>query len=100
MEGLGRSEKKTLGQLNKNKDMYLAVKNVIPIDNYNLILTFENGEKRQFDMNPFLDKGIFKELRDLSVFNSVKISFDTIQWDNEADLDPEILYTHSRKISE
>ncbi|MEI6821771.1 MAG: DUF2442 domain-containing protein [Bacteroidota bacterium] len=80
--------------------MYLAVKNVIPIDNYNLILTFENGEKRQFDMNPFLDKGIFKELRDLSVFNSVKISFDTIQWDNEADLDPEILYTHSRKISE
>jgi len=100
LEGLGRSEKKTLGQLNKNKDMYLAVKNVIPIDNYNLILTFENGEKRQFDMNPFLDKGIFKELRDLSVFNSVKISFDTIQWDNEADLDPEILYTHSRKISE
>ena len=84
----------------ENKDMYLAVKNVIPIDNYNLILTFENGEKRQFDMNPFLDKGIFKELRDLSVFNSVKISFDTIQWDNEADLDPEILYTHSRKISE
>jgi len=80
--------------------MYLAVKNVIPIDNYNLILTFENGEKRQFDMNPYLDKGIFKELRDLSVFNSVKISFDTIQWNNEADLDPEILYTHSRKISE
>ena len=80
--------------------MYLAVKNVIPIDNYNLILTFENGEKRQFDMNPYLNKGIFKELRDLSVFNSVKISFDTIQWNNEADLDPEILYTHSRKISE
>ena len=80
--------------------MYLAVKNVVPIDNYNLILTFENGEKRQFDMNPFLDKGIFKELRDLSIFNSVKISFDTIQWDNEADLDPEILYTLSKKISE
>ncbi len=80
--------------------MYLAIKNVKPIDNYNLILTFENGEKRQFDMNPFLDKGIFKELKDVSIFNSVKVSFDTIQWDNEADLDPEILYTHSKKISE
>ncbi len=80
--------------------MYLAVKSVKPIDNYNLILTFENGEKRQFDMNPFLDKGIFKELRDPSIFNSVKVSFDTIQWDNEADLDPEILYKHSKKITE
>ena len=80
--------------------MYLAVKNVIPIDNYNLIITFENGEKRQFDMNPFLDKGIFKELKEISVFNSVKVSFDTIQWDNEADMDPEILYSHSKRISE
>ena len=75
--------------------MYLAVTNVKPIKNYNLILTFENGEKRQFDMNPYLDKGIFKELRDIAKFNTVKISFDTIEWENEADLDPEILYKYS-----
>ena len=80
--------------------MYFSVKDVVPIDNYNLILTFENGEKRQFDMNPFLDKGIFKELRDVSIFKSVKVSFDTIQWDNEADLDPEVLYNLSKKLSE
>jgi hypothetical protein len=79
-------------------DMYLAVTNVTPIDNYNLILTFENGEKRQFDMNPFLNQGIFKELRDISKFNSVKVSFDTIEWENAADLDPEILYHSSVKI--
>ncbi|MCL4484644.1 MAG: DUF2442 domain-containing protein [Bacteroidetes bacterium] len=59
--------------------MYLAVKEVIPIDSYNLILTFENGEKRQFDMNPFLKKGIFKELRDISKFKTVRISFDSIE---------------------
>jgi len=80
--------------------MYLAVKEVKPINNYNLILTFENGEKRLFDMNPFLDKGIFKELRDISKFNTVKLSFDTIEWDNEADLDPEILYNFSIRIYE
>ena len=33
--------------------MYVAVKEVKPIGNYNLILTFSNGEKRQFDMNPY-----------------------------------------------
>ena len=80
--------------------MYVAVKQVKPIGNYNLILTFSNGEKRQFDMNPYLDKGIFQELRELSMFNTVRVSFDTIEWENEADLDPEVLYKDSVKIKE
>lgn len=78
--------------------MYLAVKTVKPINNYNLILTFDNGEIRQFDMKPYLNKGIFQELKDISKFNSVRVSFDTIEWDNEADLDPEILYENSVTI--
>ncbi len=80
--------------------MYLAIKNVQPTPNYQLILTFENGEKRQFDMNPYLGIGIFRELKDVSLFNSVKVSFDTIEWDNEADLDPELLYNNSKIINE
>lgn len=75
--------------------MYFAVKSVTATENYILILVFENGEKRQFDMKPFLDQGIFKELRDPVRFNSVRISFDTIEWDNEADFDPEVLYSKS-----
>ena len=75
--------------------MYLAIKSVKPIPNYNLILTFENGEIRQFDMNPLLDTGIFRELRDVAKFNTVRICFDTIECENEADLDPEILYKNS-----
>lgn len=78
--------------------MYLAVKNVIPQDNYLLLLTFENGEKRQFDMKPYLDFGLFQELKDLRLFNTVKTSFDSIEWDNEADFDPEILYQKSLSI--
>jgi hypothetical protein len=78
--------------------MYFAVKEVKPQDNYILILTFENGERRQFDMKPYLDMGIFQELRDLKLFKTVKTSFDSIEWDNEADIDPEILYQESSKI--
>ena len=78
--------------------MYLAIKDVKPQGNYLLLLTFENGEKRQFDMKPYLDFGIFQELRDLKLFKTVRISFDSIEWDNEADLDPEILYQKSIKI--
>ena len=80
--------------------MYLAIKNVQPTPNYQIILTFENGEKRQFDMNPYLGIGIFRELKDVTIFNSVKVSFDTIEWDNEADLDPELLYNNSKIITD
>ena len=78
--------------------MYLAIKDVKPQDNYLLLLTFENGEKRQFDMKPYLDFGIFQELKDLRIFKTVKTSFDSIEWDNEADFDPEILYKKSQRI--
>jgi hypothetical protein len=78
--------------------MYLAIRNVKPQDNYLLLLTFENGEKRQFDMKPYLEVGIFKELKDLNLFKTVKTSFDSIEWANEADFDPEILYQKSHRI--
>ena len=56
------------------------------------------GEKRQFDMKPYLDTGIFKELRDKNLFKIVKTSFDTIEWANEADFDPETLYQKSTEV--
>ena len=77
---------------------YHAVKKVKPLDDYKLLLTFSNGEDRLFDAKPFLDKGIFRELLDVKKFNSVRISFDTIEWKNNADFDPESLYELSKKI--
>lgn len=78
--------------------MYLSVTEVVPTAEYQLLLTFENGEKRRFDMKPYLQQGVFAELRDLSLFNSVRVSFDSIEWDNEADFDPELLYEKSESI--
>lgn len=78
--------------------MYLSIKEVKPVADYLLHLTFENGEKRQFDMKPYLDIGLFMELRDYSMFNTVHVSFDTIEWNNEADIDPEVLYKDSQVI--
>jgi hypothetical protein len=78
--------------------MYLAVKEVKPQDNYLLLLTFENGEKRQFDVKPYLHLGIFQELKDERLFKTVRKSFDTIEWENEADFDPEFLYQKSEKV--
>lgn len=75
--------------------MYLSVKEVKTLNEYKLVLTFENGEIRLFDMNPYLEKGIFRELKDVSLFKSARINFDTVEWGNEADIDPETLYEDS-----
>ena len=75
--------------------MYLAIKNVKPLKNYLLLLKFENGEEKIFDVKPYLNIGKFQELKDENVFKSVKVSFDSIEWANQLDLDPEILYEKS-----
>ncbi|MGL5715184.1 MAG: DUF2442 domain-containing protein [Paraclostridium sp.] len=50
-------------------------------------------------MNPYLDKGIFQELKNENIFNAVNVSFDSIEWPNEADIDSEILYEDSISYS-
>ena len=75
--------------------MYLAITKVEPLVDYQLLLTFENGEKRIFDMKPYMERGIFKELKDEKKFRSVRVSFDSIEWCNQADFDPEFLYEKS-----
>ena len=72
--------------------MYLAVKDVKTIDDYKLILTFEDDSVRIFDMKPLSRKGVFKELKDEKLFKTVKVSFDSIEWANGIDVDPETLY--------
>ena len=52
-------------------------------------------EVKVFDMKPYLDIGIFKELKDLQLFNSVKPFLGSIQWKNGQDLCPDTLYLES-----
>ena len=78
--------------------MYASVIGVRPLENHKLMLEFENTEQRIFDVTPLLGIGKFSELRDQSVFNTVKVKFDTIEWSNKLDIDPEYLYEKSIKV--
>ena len=49
-------------------------------------------------MKPYFNTGIFKELRNNTMFNTVHVSFDTIAWDNEADLDTEVLFENGTLV--
>ena len=75
--------------------MYLSVTSVRPLDNYKLELVFENNEKKIFDVKPYLNRGVFQKLKDKNYFNKVAVSFDTIEWPGEIDIEPEVLYGDS-----
>jgi hypothetical protein len=64
-----------------------------------LHLWFTNGEQGVFDMKPYLNGGIFKELLNEAIFNSVRPFLGSIQWSNEADICPDTLYLDSIKLS-
>jgi hypothetical protein len=68
------------------------VASVFPGHGFTLLLAFDNGERRVFDMKPYLDRGVFRELKDPGYFGQVRVAFDSIAWPHGQDLDPDHLY--------
>ena len=77
---------------------YPGVSSVEATDGHRLILGFGNGEQRVFDVTPRLVFGRFRELAAPDVFRKVRVAFDTVEWENGLDLDPEYLYERSQPI--
>ena len=69
---------------------------VTPQDDHTLVLLFDDGSQRLFDVRPYLDKGIFVELKNLAYFRQVRIASGTVQWPHQQDIAPETLYHDSR----
>jgi hypothetical protein len=67
---------------------------------YKLILKFDNGEERLVQMAQFFKGPLFQALKDIDLFRQVRVDKEsgTIVWPNGADLDPDVLYNHSRLI--
>lgn len=68
---------------------------VKPLNNYMLEIIFDNGEKKKFDVKPYLKFKLFKELENEKEFKKVKIAGLSIEWENGADICPDELYYNS-----
>lgn len=73
--------------------------NVEPLENYRLFLTFSSGEKKIYDMSYWLDKPMFKELKNVDLFKTVKVSGLSIEWLHGQDLCPDELYEDSIAVN-
>jgi Protein of unknown function (DUF2442) len=59
---------------------------------FSLTLQFDDGSVKRFDITPYLERGIFKDLKDFNYFKQVKLAFGTVQWPKEQDISPDTLY--------
>ena len=71
--------------------MYWDVKIVKPLAAYRIYVEIEDGRKGVFDLTPYLDHGVFRELKDVRYFNRVDIVLGAVTWPHEQDIAPETL---------
>ncbi len=60
---------------------------------YTLHITFDDGSEQTINFEPILHGQLYGPLRDLALFNQVRLDeeVNTLVWPNDADFDPETL---------
>ena len=69
------------------------VARVEPLDQYQLYIELVDGRRGTFDMTPYLDKGVFQELKDPAYFRQVYVFLGAVSWPNGQDVAPETIYS-------
>ena len=62
------------------------------VDEYKLMILFNNGERKTFNFSSLLSKGICRKLSDKGYFKNFTIDAFSIDWNNEIGFAPEFLY--------
>lgn len=71
--------------------MYWDIQTVKPLSDYRIYVEIKDGRKGIFDLKPYLDHSLFRELRDVRYFNQVSILLGAVTWPHEQDIAPETL---------
>lgn len=76
--------------------MFYKVQDVKPLEKYKLLVTFQNGEIKKYDVKPLFDKWqAFKDLAYINgLFQQVKVDAGGygISWNDDIDLSCDELY--------
>jgi hypothetical protein len=72
------------------------VKSLQAGDDHKLLLKFDNGEKRVFDIKPYLDKPVFAKLQNINLFKTARVVSGSVEWAGDVDLSYDTLYVESK----
>ncbi len=74
------------------------VKQVEPTDNFELLLTFNNGERKKFDVKTLFQYPMYEPLKNIGFFKLVKVDNMCVYWNDDIDICPDTLYSQSVTI--
>lgn len=80
--------------------MHWDVKTVKAMPKHRLYVETISGQKGVFDMTPYLDRGVFRELKDPHYFDRVAIVLGAVTWPNGQDIAPETLLAEMTPVLE
>ena len=66
-------------------------------DDFTLNVIFQTGERRRFDVTPYLSQGVFATLRNRSRFRAVRVVAGSVEWPGEIDLSYDRLYVEGKE---
>ena len=78
--------------------IYPKAVEVTPLPDYRLKVLFDNGERRSFDVKPYIKGEWFSELLDPKVFNAVRVDGLSVAWPDGQDIAPDCLYVNGDVI--
>jgi hypothetical protein len=78
--------------------MHWDVKKVKPLPDFQIYVEIEDGRKGIFDLKPYLDHGVFRELREVAYFNQVSTLLGAVTWPHEQDIAPETLLAEMQPV--
>ena len=68
---------------------------VSPLAEYKVLVAFDTGERKIFDVTPYINGDWFGKLKDSEVFKTVRVASNTIKWAGGQDIAPHELYDYS-----
>lgn len=71
---------------------------VTPYPDYRLEAEFASGERRLFDMKPYMGYPAFAPLTEGGLFMNAHVCHGVVAWNDEIDLSPDTLYLRGETV--
>lgn len=75
-----------------------TVVKVIPLENYKLMIHFDNQEVKEFDVQPYIMGEWYGKLKDPVYFRAATVDGYTVCWPDGQDLCPDEIYELSKPV--
>ena len=71
-----------------------------PLDDYSLLLEYKTGERKRFDVRPYISGTFMGKLADVDYFKTARLEYDGwfVGWPGGQDLGPDDLYEFSTPV--